>query len=113
MGLFGKETIRTSRCKTQYLANISPYLWQLFLYLLTRVRPASIRHNFPRQGNILPIKTTNSVASRNRIDTLRLEDEQSTFNLWPLFNRSVVYVLCFIIYMDYINRSTKYFIQRP
>ena len=46
--------IRTSRCKTQYLANISPYLWQLFL--LIRVRPASIRQPFPRQGNILPIK---------------------------------------------------------
>ena len=75
--------IRTSRCKTQYLANISPYLWQPFPL---RVRPASIRHNFPRQGNILPIKTTNSVASRNRIDTLRLEDERSTINLWPLLN---------------------------
>lgn len=46
-----------------------------------RARPASIRHLFPRQGNSLPIKYTNSTASRNRIDTLRLEDEQSTINL--------------------------------
>jgi len=30
------------------------------------------------------------VASRNRIDTLRLEDEQSTFNLWPLFNLTIL-----------------------
>ena len=54
----GKEMTRTSKWKTQYLANILPYQWKLFLFL--RVRPASIRHNFPRQGNSLPINITNS-----------------------------------------------------
>lgn len=69
-----------------------------FPFLLLRVRPASIRHNFPRQGNILPIKTTNSAASRNRIDTLRVEDEQSTINLWPL-KKNFFYLLSTSLYL--------------
>ena len=56
---------------------------------LIRARPASIRHPFPRQGNTLPIKITNSMASRIRIDTLRLEDEQSTVNLQPLMKQII------------------------
>lgn len=34
--------IWTSRCKTQYLANILPYQWQLFLYELGRLRSGII-----------------------------------------------------------------------
>lgn len=71
---------RTSTCKTQYLANTLPYQWLLFL--LHRVRSASIRHLLARQASSLPIKLlTLFTASRNRIDTLRMENEQSTINL--------------------------------
>ena len=71
---------RTSTCKTQYLANTLPYQWLLFL--LYRVRSASIRHLLARQASSLPIKLlTLFTASRNRIDTLRMENEQSTINL--------------------------------
>lgn len=71
---------RTSTCKTQYLANTLPYQWLLFLF--RRVRSASIRHLLARQASSLPIKLlTLFTASRNRIDTLRMENEQSTINL--------------------------------
>ena len=70
--------IRTSRCKYTIF---SKYPALPIATFPLRARPASIRHLFPRQGNTLPFKITNSMASRNRIDTLRLEDEQSTFNL--------------------------------
>lgn len=45
--------------KTQYLANILPYRWRLFLFFLyynIRVKSASIRHQLPWQGSSLPIK---------------------------------------------------------
>ena len=80
--LFGKEMNRTSTCKTQYLANILPYQWQLFQF--RRVRSASIRHLLARQASSLPVKLLTLhlfTASRNRIDTLRMENEQSTINL--------------------------------
>ena len=42
---------------TQYLANILPYLWQLFLEtIIIRIRSATIRHLLSRQESPLPIK---------------------------------------------------------
>lgn len=50
-----KRWIEHPGVETQYLANISPYQWQLFLK--NRIKSASIRHVLPLQRSPLPINT--------------------------------------------------------